>query len=173
MSRKHIDGKLVVQLDTLNPSPYLKRHIKELVPRNKKIKDCVACDLGCGNGRNSLFLKKNGIGYVCAIDQVKSSFIDNLVFRLGWRKLPIEEVDLFLANYVFMFLEKKERTQIIQEIQRVALPDARIMVELYGAVDGCAKTPKEIALLQGEIFDQLSWEKVHWNKGHFIAANKV
>jgi hypothetical protein len=68
-----------------------------------------------------------------------------------------------------MFLNQRERSQLIKEIHRVAAPNCVIMLELYPAKDSYAKTEEDMVKMQEKIFKKIGWEKVRYRKGKFIA----
>ena len=129
-------------------------------------------DIGCGNGRNSKFLKEMGYSNVVAFDMA-----DDYGYKmvLGEERFPLlsESADVILANYVLMFLDKKERRNVISEINRIAKPGCNIMMELYPAKDSYAKSKDKMLELQYEIFEMLGdWRKILYSQGRFIARKQ-
>ena len=115
------DGRLVVRGgDRSGPSPYLKS-LKETLDVaftriNSHSGTPKALDLGCGNGKNSEWLK--GLGYeVLSFDQ-KPDYGYPIV--LGRKPLPVfsDSVNVFLLQYVLMFLEPGEIEHLVTEILR-------------------------------------------------------
>jgi len=90
---------------------------------------------------------------------------------LGTDSIPLKDkgADVILCNYLLMFLNKKERTQLIKEFKRIASNNCIIMVELYPAKDCYAKTKEKMIEMQKEIFDALKWKKIRYSQGQFIA----
>ena len=182
MSRIKINGKWVVRVDTDRPSPYLKQHWQKLKPYHSlDFTNVKAVDIGCGNCRNSNFLLEKGVPTIYSLDRhlggAEGGAETGFVYQcdVGKESFPIDvkdvgNINIFLANYVLMFLNHKERQHVIDEVHRLADDQAVMMVELYKAVDGHATTDATIAKIQQEIFDALGWSKVHWSKGKFIAA---
>jgi SAM-dependent methyltransferase len=163
MSRKYLNDKYCVRCGRKTPTPYLKQNYKHF----GKGKGFVV-DLGCGNGRNSRFMKKRG-HRVVSLDMVDDYGKEA---TLGKQPLPVtRRADIILCNYLMMFLSKKERRQLIKDIKRISAPDCTIMVELYPAKDSFAKTKEDMLVLQKEIFDALGWEKIRYSQGRFIAKN--
>jgi SAM-dependent methyltransferase len=144
------------------PCPYLKKNIQLLGDSNK-----VVMDLGCGNGRNTKYLRLLGFN-VIPVDMVDDF---GSACNLGLDPLPAKDasVDIILANYMFMFLSQKERKQLIQEIKRISKIDCLIMVELYAAKDSETPTKESSLKLQKDIFNALAWEKVRYSQERFIA----
>lgn len=163
MSRKYLNDKYCVRCGRHTPTPYLKKNYKLLAGNDKKI--CV--DIGCGNGRNSDFMKKKGYKVV-SFDMVNDY---GKKATLGKDKLLVKDhsVNVILCNYLLMFLNKKERSQLLKEIKRIAARHCKIMVELYPAKDSEAKTKQEMLDMQEEIFDNLKWTKIRYSQGRFIA----
>jgi SAM-dependent methyltransferase len=162
MSRKYLNDRYCVRCGRTSPTPYLTKHINLFGDAEK-----VVLDLGCGNGRNTNFLRKKGF-QVIPVDMVNDF---GSVHRLGVDRLPARDssVDIILANYVFMFLNKKERRQLIGEIKRVAASGCIIMVELYAAKDSETPTKEASIKLQRELFDVLGWKKLRYSQERFIA----
>ena len=164
MSRKYLNDKYCVRCGRKTPTPYLKQNYKCF---GKKGKGLVV-DLGCGNGRNSEFMKKRG-HEVLSLDMVGDYGVEA---EIGKQPLPVtRKANIILCNYLMMFLGKKERRQLIQDIKRISASDCTIMVELYPAKDSFAKTKDDMLVLQKEIFDALGWEKIRYSQGRFIAKN--
>jgi trans-aconitate methyltransferase len=170
MSRKYVNDKWCVRCGKCDPTPYLKKHWdKHIVPnlRPASPNGTKAIDIGCGNGRNTEWLRSMGFDTV-PFDMVKDY---GFQFSLGNDKFPLfkKSVDLILANYIFMFLDKRERKQVYEELRRVAAYGAIIVVELYPAKDSHAVNDEELEELQEEIMKELNAEKIHYIKQKFIA----
>jgi SAM-dependent methyltransferase len=172
MSRKYLNDRWCVRCGKTDPTPYLRDHWKKLTPDDWFNDASVlrVLDIGCGNGRNVKFLGSQGFRNTLALDMANDY---GFKITLGEDKFPMydENVEVVLANYVFMFLSPKELNKTVKEIKRVAAPGCTIMVELYPAKDSYVKTEAEMPAFQQELFDQLGWEKVLYSKGRFIARN--
>jgi len=176
MTRKYMNDRWCVRCSRLGPTPYLRNHWQKLLPRNGAGEHIVSArimDIGCGNGRNVEFMRRQGYTNTVAFDMANDY---GYKITLGRERFPLldDSVSVVLANYVFMFLDPKERKQVIKEIKRLADPGytgCRIMVELYPAKDSFAKTDAQCTALQKELFEQLGWYKVLYSKHRFIARN--
>jgi len=166
MSRKYLNDKYCVRCGRKNATPYLRKNISLLEDGRSKL---VVVDVGCGNGRNSEYMKERG-HTVTSLDMVPD-YGHKMV--LGTDLIPKKDkgTDIILCNYLLMFLNKKERTQLIKEFKRIALKNCIIMVELYPAKDCYAKTKEEMIEMQAEIFNPLKWQKIRYSQGRFIAQN--
>lgn len=134
MKKKTTDGKTCIRCGKKTPSPYLKKiepFIRFMIGPFNKPEDVHVLDVGCGNGRNSEFMKK--IGYkVTSIDMVDDYGKKVL---LGKEKFPEKKFDIYLLNYVLMFLSKEERMHVIKEIERTSNGPSSIVIEMYPALD--------------------------------------
>lgn len=169
MSRKYMNERWCVRCGRCSPSPYLKKNLPILLNESNcdKNKTAIIVDIGCGNGRNSEHVKKNG--HIAIPLDMANDYGEKII--LGKQKFPIigKHADIILCNYSLMFLDHKERKQVIAEIKRISGKGCTIMVELYPAKDSYAKTEDEMIKMQKEIFDSLGWEKIRYSKGKFIA----
>jgi len=151
MTRRYMNGRYCVRCNKTEPTPYLRK--------NLALMGCPghAIDIGCGNMRNTRFISSHGWS-VTPIDMCDAQNPR----ILGHDAFPFKDgsVNLFLANYVFMFLDQKERAHVIGEIQRTAAPGARIMIELYPAKDSCIHTKKETNALRDELIENIGWRVV-------------
>jgi SAM-dependent methyltransferase len=171
MSKQHLNDKHCIRCGRTDPTPYLRRHWKKLLPYNgagEPIKSAAIVDIGCGNGRNSKFLKTEGYKNGVAFDMVNDY---GFKITLGRDNFPLFAggVDVVLANYVFMFLSVKERAHLIKEIKRIAKTGCRIIVELYPAKDSFAVNDAECELLKLELIKQLGWNLERESTHRFIA----
>jgi len=169
MSRKYMNDKWCVRCGKTNPTPYLKKNLKLLQRDNYE--DELVVDIGCGNGRNTRFLMKNGFKNCMAFDMV-NDFGEKMT--LGHDVFPVADnsVGVVLANYILMFLDAKERKQVIGEINRMSKTECVLVMELYPAKDSHAKTKEESIKMQKEIFDMLGWEKIRYSQERFVVLKK-
>lgn len=168
MTRKYMNEKWCVRCGRTGPTPYLAKNLDLmlglLLPHYGEPINVV--DIGCGNGRNSEFVKSRA-------DVVPLDMVDDYGTPcvLGRKPLPLFQntVDVILANYVFMFLTAAERGSVIADLVRASRQHCVLMVELYPAKDSEAKDEAEMMRLQQELFDVFGWDKIRYSKGRFIA----
>ena len=173
MSRKYMNDRWCVRCGRQEATPYLRKHWKKLEhnPFGSSMSfhdhDIRVVDIGCGNGRNSEFMKEKGF-QVVSLD-MGNDYGSNCL--IDGSPLPLFEntVDVILVNFLFMFLKRSERKRIIKDLKKSARGNCTVMVELYPAKDSETKTEKEMIKLQKELFDDFGWEKVLYSKGRFIA----
>lgn len=172
MSRKYLNDKWCVRCSKKEPTPYLRDNAKLLGPPSFRAW-CV--DVGCGNGRNSDWATK--LGYeVTGLDMAPRSCAecqDKKGFHLGQDLFPFSpsSVDLVLANYVFMFMNKKERSQVIDEINRVASAICKMVIELYPAKDSETKDDDACTKLRDQLikaFSKQGWKVLRCSKHRCI-----
>jgi len=167
MSRKYINDKWCVRCGKKTATPYLQKNLELL---GKKNSEKLVIDVGCGNGRNTLFMRNNGFR-VIPLDMCNNLGEDMI---LGKDKFPVADnsVDIILSNYVMMFLDEDERDQVIEEMKRVAKFGCKIVLELYAAKDSFATTKDELIAMQRDIFDKLDCFKIRYSQGKFVAEMK-
>lgn len=164
MSRKYLNDRWCVRCGRTSPCPYLKDNMK-LFNKNKLVVDC-----GCGNGRNAKYLKSIGFKKVVALDMVGDFGIKCV---LGKDKIPAKNksAGLILCTYIFMFLNKKERKKLFNEVNRVADKNCYLMVELYPAKDSFFKTLEASLNFQKKLYNDLErrgWGKIKYSKQKFL-----
>jgi len=170
MSRKYVNDKWCACCTKTYATPYLVKKLDVISPSKDSREAQIVVDIGCGNGRNSAYMKEQGFEHIYSYDMVGDTGEE---FVLGHDSfpLPMSAADIVLANYIFMFLDVWENMKIMQEVDRIVKPDGYFMVELYGAEDSFYSTEEKIADLQKEIIDFMEkrgWEKVHSIKEKFI-----
>ena len=171
MSRKYLNDRWCVRCGKTIPSPYIKNNMAIIVPEGGDKPSIL--DIGCGNGRNMNFLKE--YARECKGVDMAPSCPNSASTILGHDRLPVTRRgwDVILANYVFMFLNTKERKQLIREIKRVSSANAKIVVELYPAKDSEITSDEEMVKMQEELFEQIGWVKVKYSKARFIAKKGI
>jgi len=126
MSRKYLNNRWCVRCGKETPTPYLKKNMK-LLPQQGTV-----LDIGCGNGRNSRHML--ALGYkIMACDMAPPSF--GIPMTLGHDPLPKGKYDVILVNYILMFLNTKERKQVMSEILERSKKGTTMMIEMYPAKD--------------------------------------
>ena len=184
MSRKYLNDKWCVRCGKTEPTPYLRDHAEQLLPESNEVGGRLRLnllDLGCGNGRNWKYLHQTyWLSSIVPIDMVDSTGTRTdhdwgCILGHDLWPVPCASVDIVLANYVFMFLDRKERKQVYEELDRVTCQGSRIMVELYPAKDSHAKTDTSCNRLIHEILRGLGphWSVLHRVKNRFIARRQV
>lgn len=125
MSRKYLNERWCVRCGKKTPTPYLRKNTK-LLPETGKV-----LDIGCGNGRNTKYMKS--LGYdVDSLDMAGDFGIKTV---LGKDPLPNKKYDILLANYILMFLNNKERSTVMKEINDRAKTGSVLIMEMYPAKD--------------------------------------
>lgn len=159
------------------PSPYLKKNLCKLIHMPSGSvgawdkEDLHILDIGCGNGRNSEYLKSMGYTNVVSLDMA-GDYGSRCVIDKNPLPLFAASVDVILANFIFMFLDKGERSRLVGELKRASGNNCVLMVELYPAKDSETPTETSMLELQRELFEAFGWRKVNYSKGKFIAAKE-
>jgi SAM-dependent methyltransferase len=124
------------------PSAKLVQHLFNYVARNG-----IILDLGCGEGRNSLYLSRVGYNVVGldlsfkATKVMKNNFFEESlkgqVLTGDARNLPIrsDSVDGILAHHVFDFLDKAGLTIAFDEAFRVLKPGGVLLFTMDSFAD--------------------------------------
>jgi len=156
-----------VRCGRTSPCPYLLKNIKLFkdLKKNDLILDC-----GCGNGRNTNYLKFLGFKNILSLDMA-GDFGTKCV--LGKDNIPAESMSakLILCNYVFMFLDDKEGEKLFCQINSIADVGCYLMVELYPAKDSYLKTKEEVLDYQKKLYNDFTyrgWKKVKYSQEKFI-----
>lgn len=143
-----------------------------LIPPGKTL------DLGCGNGRNSLYLAANGYS-VTAWDKNPMSIanIERIKAAEGLENLEIATVDLnalsfdgeydfILSTVVVMFLEPQTIPGLIANMQRTTVPGGyNLIVAAMDTDDFPCTVGFPFAFKAGELAEYYSgWEVVKYNE---------
>ncbi|WP_039055972.1 tellurite resistance methyltransferase TehB [Enterobacter sp. Bisph1] len=137
-----------------------------------------ALDLGCGNGRNSLFLANRGFD-VTAWDKNPNSLsnLQNIRAAEGLENLHIDAVDLntlhfdgeydfILSTVVMMFLEAQTIPGLIANMQRCTKPGGyNLIVAAMDTADYPCNVGFPFAFKEGELRDYYTgWELLKYNE---------
>ena len=153
-----------VRCGSRNATPYLRKNFLKFCGHMAPY-HCHIADIGCGNMRNSDYLREFGYYNIHAFDKVtdKGTEID-----LRTESIPLgnESVSVILCNYVLCFLTQKERLQVIREMDRIACEDCVVFVELHPAKNA---KPYDIQHLVNVFKRRIGgWECLHLVKDRFI-----
>lgn len=137
-----------------------------------------ALDLGCGNGRNSLYLASRGFD-VTAWDKNPNSLSNLQTIREaeGLENLHIDAVDLnnlsfdgeydfILSTVVLMFLEAKTIPGLIANMQRCTKPGGyNLIVAAMDTADFPCTVGFPFAFKEGELRNYYAgWERLKYNE---------
>ena len=163
-------GEKAVRCNTSSPSPFLVKNAKLLAPIGPNM---VCVDIGCGNGRNSIWAAKQG--YVTlGIDRHGGQTPGNyLIIRGDIRdEIPINDnaVDLVLVDFVLMFLTHAERLDLLEQVDRLTARGGFVVIELYAAKESYSPTLQAVADLASDILTYMpgSYEAVKAIKNSII-----
>jgi SAM-dependent methyltransferase len=166
MSRELLNNKYCVRCGKKDPTPYLKKYTY-MFKEDPDWASKKVIDIGCGNGRNSEHMKSEGFRDVTSLD-MKPDY--GVAMTLGEDTMPVPDgsADIILANYVLMFLNHREFTQVMNEIERIAAPGAYLMYELYAAKDSHCKTKQALISCRDGIAARVGWDKIRYAQEHCI-----
>ncbi|HBB1318299.1 TPA: tellurite resistance methyltransferase TehB, partial [Escherichia coli] len=142
----------------------LTRTHSEVLEAVKVVKPGKTLDLGCGNGRNSLYLAANGYDVdawdknamsIANVERIKSiENLDNLHTRVvDLNNLTFDgQYDFILSTVVLMFLEAKTIPGLIANMQRCAKPGGyNLIVAAMDTADYPCTVGFPFAFKEGEL----------------------
>jgi hypothetical protein len=105
-------------------------YVRKILPTIVAPKSGLVVDLGCGNLRNTKYIKTLGYTNVLSYDKVGDLGIK---LDLGKEKIPIRsnKANIILCNYLFCFLNNKERQHLTKEIKRIAKKRCFLLMEMH------------------------------------------
>jgi 2-polyprenyl-3-methyl-5-hydroxy-6-metoxy-1,4-benzoquinol methylase len=121
--------------------------LQEFLPQYSSSDKALALDLGCGEGRDSLFLASNGLS-VLSID-ISQKGIDKLAKKAAELDLPVETKCLDVCTFDFPpeafhviiartlldHLETEQIQQVVHGIKRSLPPKGLVFVEVFTVQD--------------------------------------
>ncbi|HAZ77212.1 MAG TPA: tellurite methyltransferase [Enterobacteriaceae bacterium] len=156
----------------------LTRTHSEVLAAAARVSPGKTLDLGCGNGRNSLYLAANGYS-VTAWDKNPMSIanIERIKAAEGLTNLEIATVDLnalsfegeydfILSTVVMMFLEPQTIPGLIANMQRTTVPGGyNLIVAAMDTDDFPCTVGFPFAFKSGELAEYYTgWEVVKYNE---------
>lgn len=183
--------------NTKNALPH--ENVKEFIKIEKKVGKAI--DLGCGAGRDTIFLIKNNWN-VLAIDKedTKEIISDKLnneeLKRFRFSKQSFEEIELeknnlVVANFSLSFCPKQYFNEFWNKITESIQTDGYFIGNFFGLKDSWANTKEEIIFFSKEqvleileSFEIIKFEEIekdgktglgkikHWHTFEIIAKKK-
>lgn len=156
----------------------LTRTHSEVLDAVRVVKPGKTLDLGCGNGRNSLYLAANGFD-VTAWDKNPMSIknVERIKAAEGLENLQTNVVDLntlrfdgeydfILSTVVLMFLEANTIPGLIANMQRCTKPGGyNLIVAAMDTADYPCTVGFPFAFREGELRDYYAgWEQLKYNE---------
>lgn len=149
----------------------------EVVEAMKTIAPCKTLDLGCGQGRNALYLAKQGFDLV-AVDQHLPSLEsllsvmeeEDLEVQVGHYDINqadlVQEYDFILSTVVFMFLQRDRVPAIIANMQERTRPGGyNLIVAAMDTEDAPCPMNFSFTFKEGELRSYYQdWEFIKYNE---------
>ncbi len=170
--------------NTKNSPPHLL--IKKFINMNIKPKNAI--DLGCGAGRDTIFLIKNGWN-VLAIDRkntkeiiknkLNAKELENFRFSLqSFENISLEKTNLLVANFSIPFCNKDYFNKFWNEIVNCIVKNGYFVGNFFGLNDTWKETKKHMVFLSKEQVLNLfkDFEIIEFNhieKDSYTALNKL
>jgi SAM-dependent methyltransferase len=164
-----MEDRKSVRLNSSHPSPYLRDNVDLLLGTNNRMHSGLdVIDIGCGNGRNSEYMK--GLGCNVLPLDMKDDYGIRCVFGKDMLPAPDNSYDIVLMNYILMFLDMKEMWHLLSEVNRVSRVGGRAMVEMYAAKNSMTPTDASVFERMPMIKEMLGWKIVREERMRFVAV---
>ena len=161
-STPYSDGVFYAANNRVNP--FLIENVLNLTPG-------VSVDLGCGMGRNSIFLQNFGWKTfliereIIALNFLKNNFKPNQIISSDLREVNFSKffskIDLVLCNYVLQHLSIESCFDLFEKILPLISANGALFVSLF-------KRPNSITAIDLEVFlkkhSVICCNKKHWKR---------
>lgn len=151
------NGHKVIRAGCKKPSPFLKSQqqlLAEMVVNLTKAgRIPKAVDIGCGNGRNSDYVK--GLGFETLSFDRRPDY--GYPIDLETQDLPVftSTVNLVLVQYVLMFIHPEKLPRVLDKIFSICDTPAYILVEVFNAKDSHFSSLKVLEFLMNHLADMV------------------
>ena len=143
----------------------------------KTVQPCKAIDLGCGQGRNALYLSllgfdvtasdynPNGLGQVTQLAQLENLAIVPEIYDMNTADIN-GNYDFMVATVVFMFLQRERVPAIIKDMQdKTNVGGYNLIVSAMDTADLPCRMPFSFTFKENELKEYYQgWEFVEYNE---------
>lgn len=150
----------------------------EVIEAARQIAPCKVMDLGCGSGRNSLYLNLLGFDVDACDHNVQSvAFIDEIIEKEALENIRTRVCDIndvvidgqygfILSTVVLMFLDRQKIPTIIENMQQSTLPGGYNLIVAAMSTDDCPCTmPFSFTFKNSELKEYYrDWTIVKYNE---------